>query len=122
MKFVNYLLLIVFGALLMYGSMGLPNRGDAYAALNQEKSAAGTPNAASYYIHSAKKDAHTDNMVTVILADYRGFDTLGEETVIFTAGLVCLLLLRRPTSRRSSKKSRKNKEDETESGEQEDAQ
>ena len=97
MKVVNYLLLIVFGGLLIYGSMGLPNRGykDKAAAVNAEKSAVGTPNAASYYIHNAKKDAHTDNMVTVILADYRGYDTLGEETVIFTAGLVCFLLLRR---------------------------
>jgi multicomponent Na+:H+ antiporter subunit B len=95
LKFVNYLLLIVFGGLLIYGSFGLPNRGDAHAAVNREKSAVGSPNAASYYIHNAKKDAHTDNMVTVILADYRGFDTLGEETVIFTAGLICFLLLRK---------------------------
>jgi multicomponent Na+:H+ antiporter subunit B len=34
-------------------------------------------------------------MVTAVLADYRGYDTLGETTVIFTAGLSCLLLLRR---------------------------
>jgi multicomponent Na+:H+ antiporter subunit B len=34
-------------------------------------------------------------MVTVILADYRGYDTLGEETVIYTAGLICFLLLRK---------------------------
>jgi multicomponent Na+:H+ antiporter subunit B len=34
-------------------------------------------------------------MVTVILADYRGFDTLGEEVVIFTAGIICFLLLRK---------------------------
>jgi len=32
--------------------------------------------------------------VTAILADYRGFDTLGETTVIFTAGVGVLLLLR----------------------------
>ncbi|HEX7371684.1 MAG TPA: hydrogen gas-evolving membrane-bound hydrogenase subunit E, partial [Thermodesulfobacteriota bacterium] len=30
-----------------------------------------------------------------VLADYRGYDTLGETTVIFTAGLSCLLLLRK---------------------------
>jgi len=33
-------------------------------------------------------------MVTVILGDYRGIDTLGEVIVIFTAGLVALLVLR----------------------------
>lgn len=94
-KFVNFLILVVFGSLLIYASFGLPNRGDAQAAANREKSPAGTQNAAYYYIQQAKKDAHTDNMVTVILADYRGFDTLGEETVIFAAGLICWLLLRK---------------------------
>ncbi len=95
MKFVNYLILVVFGGLLIYGAAGLPNRGDADAPLNQAASLADSPGAAYYYIRNAKKDAHTDNMVTVILADYRGYDTLGEETVIFTAGLICFLLLRK---------------------------
>lgn len=95
MKFVNYLILVVFGGLLIFAASGLPNRGNPDAALNNATSPAGSPGAAHYYISSAKKDAHTDNMVTVILADYRGFDTLGEETVIFTAGLICFLLLRR---------------------------
>ena len=34
------------------------------------------------------------NMVTAILADYRSFDTLGEVTVIFTAAMAVLLILR----------------------------
>ena len=95
MKIVNYLILIVFCELMFFAAAGLPDRGDANAPLNREKSAAGSPEAAYYYIQEAKKDAHTDNMVTVILADYRGYDTLGEETVIYTAGLICFLLLRR---------------------------
>jgi multicomponent Na+:H+ antiporter subunit B len=102
-KFVNFLIIVVFGCFLIYASLGLPNRGDAEAAANLEKSPAGTKNAAYYYIQNAKKDAHTDNMVTVILADYRGFDTLGEETVIFTAGLICWLLLRKRKSGKSEK-------------------
>jgi multicomponent Na+:H+ antiporter subunit B len=32
--------------------------------------------------------------VTSTLADYRGYDTLGETTVIFTAGIGVLLLLK----------------------------
>ncbi len=99
-KIVNYLILIVFCGLMIYGSFGLPNRGDADAPMNAEKSKAGSQVAATYYIQNAKKDAHTDNMVTVILADYRGYDTLGEETVIFTAGLICLLLLRKRGSKK----------------------
>jgi multicomponent Na+:H+ antiporter subunit B len=34
-------------------------------------------------------------MVTAVLASYRGYDTLGETTVIFTAGISVILLLRR---------------------------
>jgi multicomponent Na+:H+ antiporter subunit B len=34
-------------------------------------------------------------MVTAVLASYRGYDTLGETTVIFTAGTAVILLLRR---------------------------
>jgi multicomponent Na+:H+ antiporter subunit B len=40
------------------------------------------------------EETATPNMVTSILADYRGYDTLGETTVIFTAGMACILLLR----------------------------
>ena len=34
------------------------------------------------------------NIVTAVLASYRGYDTLGETVVIFTAGIGVLLLLR----------------------------
>jgi len=33
------------------------------------------------------------NAVTAILGSYRGFDTLGETAVVFTAGIGVLLLL-----------------------------
>jgi multicomponent Na+:H+ antiporter subunit B len=34
-------------------------------------------------------------VVTSVLSSYRGFDTLGETTVIFTAGIGVLMLLKR---------------------------
>jgi multicomponent Na+:H+ antiporter subunit B len=95
LKIGNYIVLISFLALMIYASLGFPNRGNAAARMNRETSLAGSTNAPSYYIHNADRDAHTPNMVTVILADYRGYDTLGEETVILTAGLICFLLLRK---------------------------
>ena len=95
MRSVNIGILILFCALLIYASFGLPARGDELAAVNRAESQAGSPNAASYYIENAYGDTHTPNMVTAILADYRSYDTLGEETVILTAGLICFLLLRR---------------------------
>ena len=39
-------------------------------------------------------EIHVPNVVTAVLASYRGYDTLGETTVIFTAGVAVLLLLR----------------------------
>ncbi len=45
------------------------------------------------YLEKAIEETGTPNVVTAILADYRGYDTLGEETVIFTAGIAVILLL-----------------------------
>lgn len=74
------------GGLLLYAERGLPNRGDPAApALGH---------VAPYYIEHAEEQTHTPNIVTAVLADYRGFDTLGETTVIFTAGLACYFILR----------------------------
>lgn len=95
MKIGKFLILLIFFFLMIYASLGFPDRGDPRARLNREKSLAGSQNAPSYYIHYGERDAHTPNMVTVILADYRGYDTLGEETVIMTAGLICFLILRK---------------------------
>lgn len=47
------------------------------------------------YIEEGEHETEVPNMVTYILADYRGYDTLGETTVIFTAGVAVILLLRR---------------------------
>jgi multicomponent Na+:H+ antiporter subunit B len=95
LKALNALLLAAFGALLIYATMGLPYRGDAGAGMHASLSPSGSPGAASFYIRNSMRDANTPNMVTVILADYRGYDTLGEETVILTAGLICFLVLRK---------------------------
>lgn len=84
--------------------MGFPNRGDGDAVMFGKKSPVGSWGASSYYIRNAYRDAETPNMVTVVLADYRGYDTLGEETVILTAGLICYLLLRRQRTSRDDKK------------------
>ena len=50
-------------------------------------------------------------MVTAVLASYRGFDTLGEVTVVFTAGLGVLLLLGERMMSRDRRAS--NKKDKT---------
>lgn len=79
---------------MIYASMDLPYRGEPDNQMNADRSMTDTPVAGSYYIKEAYNDAHTPNIVTVILGDYRSFDTLGEQVVIFTAGLITMLVLR----------------------------
>ncbi len=45
------------------------------------------------YVEAAREETGALNMVTAVLADYRGYDTLGETAVVFVAGLGCLLIL-----------------------------
>ncbi len=50
-------------------------------------------NVAEHYITQAKAETGSPNMVTAVLADYRGLDTLIETSVIFTAGVVTYALI-----------------------------
>lgn len=94
-NYIQLFLILGFTALLFSATMDLPYRGQANNQMNQETSVTGTKVPGHYYIQKAYKDAHTPNMVTVVLGDYRSIDTLGEQIVIFTAGIICFLLLRK---------------------------
>src|SRR6056297_3559567 len=48
-----------------------------------------------YYLANAYDQTGVHNAVTAVLAAYRGFDTLGEAVVVFSAGVVALSVLRR---------------------------
>lgn len=48
-----------------------------------------------YYLENAYPETGVENVVTAVLAAYRGFDTLGEATVVVAAGIAVLLVLRR---------------------------
>ena len=75
------------GAMLIYGSFGLPAFGTAYQPVNLHVGGA--------YLELNMEETGIPNVVTAVLASWRGFDTLGETTVIFMGGLGVLLLLRR---------------------------
>jgi len=47
-----------------------------------------------YIIENAQEETGSNNVVTSVVFDYRGFDTLGEATILFTAVTGVLLLLR----------------------------
>lgn len=78
-------LLVLVGAILIYGAGDLPPRGAADAPIHTQ--------VADIYVERAMADTKTPNVVTAILADYRGYDTLGETTVVFVACLAAVLIL-----------------------------
>ena len=47
-----------------------------------------------HFIEKSMEETSVPNIVTAVLADYRGFDTMFETTVIFSAGVAVFLLLR----------------------------
>lgn len=48
-----------------------------------------------YFIARAQGEIAANNVVTAIVFDYRGFDTLGEATVLFAAVVGVLTLFRK---------------------------
>ena len=73
------------GAALFYATIDMPAFGDPYAPANDYVGQA--------YVDETPNDIAVPNIVTAVLASYRGFDTLGETLVIFTAGIAVILLL-----------------------------
>ena len=83
----------VVAAGLVYGTLDLPAFGDAAGPVHHH--------VGPYYIENSIRDTLVPNVVTSVLASYRGFDTLGEVTVVFAAGIGILVLLkgrRRPVA------------------------
>jgi multicomponent Na+:H+ antiporter subunit B len=78
---------VVVGGLLVYGTLGLPEFSDANAPIHNH--------VVPRYLNDIKKEVDLPNVVTAVLASYRGYDTLGETTVVFTAGAGVIALLRR---------------------------
>ncbi len=71
---------------LVWGMLGLPVFGDPNAVIHQY--------VAPRYLQDGYSETGVPNIVTAILASYRGFDTLGEVIVIFTAGVGLIALLK----------------------------
>lgn len=99
MKLLKFFILALFAGVLIYASNDLPYRGDPDNLMHAERSITDTPVKGNYFIQEAYNDARTPNMVTVVLGDYRSIDTFGEQVVIFTAGLITILVLRKQRRR-----------------------
>ena len=87
MKLLSLIIVIMTGALLLYATGEMPDWADPQSPASTHVS--------PRYIEKTVEETSVVNMVTAVLADYRGYDTLGETAVIFTAGVCCLVLLRR---------------------------
>ncbi len=77
---------IVVGVAIVWGTLKLPAFGVADSPIHRH--------VAPRYLADSMKETNVPNVVTSVLADFRGYDTLGETTVIFTAGIGVMLLLR----------------------------
>ncbi|MEZ5818303.1 MAG: DUF4040 domain-containing protein [Hyphomicrobiaceae bacterium] len=73
-------------AALIWGTIGLPPFGTPDAPIHLH--------VAPKYLADSVKETLVPNVVTSVLASYRGYDTLGETTVVFTAAMGVMLLLR----------------------------
>jgi multicomponent Na+:H+ antiporter subunit B len=85
---------IVIAGALVYGTLGLPAFSDPQAPIHAH--------VVPRYLNEALKETGVPNVVTAVLASYRGYDTLGETTVVFTAGAGVIALLRRRKRRKDA--------------------
>lgn len=77
----------ITGAALMFATLDMPHYGEIEAPIHHH--------VAPRYIEKSKAEVGMPNIVTSILASYRGFDTLGEVTVVFTAAIGVMALIGR---------------------------
>ena len=80
-----FVVVLLTGAMLIYGTLDMPAYGDPLAPIHHH--------VAPEYIAGTTTEIGIPNIVTAVLASYRGFDTLGETAVIFTAGVGVMALL-----------------------------
>jgi multicomponent Na+:H+ antiporter subunit B len=79
------MVVLLTGSALVYGTLDMPLLGDPGAPAHTH--------VAPEYLEISEEELHIPNVVTTVLASFRGYDTLGETTVVFTAGLGVLMIL-----------------------------
>jgi multicomponent Na+:H+ antiporter subunit B len=97
LKVLALLATLITGSILLYGTMDFPAWGDPRDPAAVYLS--------PYYIENAVKETHVPNLVTAILGDYRGYDTMFETVVIYCAGMVVVSVLRRSKNDRPENKT-----------------
>jgi multicomponent Na+:H+ antiporter subunit B len=95
--FLPLVVVLITGGALIYGTLDMPHFGKPDAPVHQH--------VAPRYLRDSPDEVGISNVVTSVLASYRGYDTLGELTVIFTAGVGVLALLGIRRRRQDEKKN-----------------
>jgi multicomponent Na+:H+ antiporter subunit B len=90
-------IVLATGAALIYATSDMPHLGDPDAPIHRH--------VAPRYIEDSPREIGIPNLVTAVLASYRGYDTLGEIVVVFTAGVSVLVLLGAASRRREDEES-----------------
>ena len=96
MKRLSLISVLPLGFLLLYASIDFPEWGAV-------QSPASASSVSSHFIAKTGVDTEVPNMVTAVLADYRGFDTMFETVVVFIAGLALLAILKSSSLKKPSK-------------------
>lgn len=86
MKILGLIAVLVTGVLLLYAVGDFPAWGDAQSPASQSE-------ISRHFITESIEETAVPNMVTAVLADYRGYDTMFETVVIFTAGIAIVGIL-----------------------------
>ncbi len=76
---------LLVGMVLLFAVADMPAYGDPASPIHHH--------VAPHYLHESAHEIGIPNVVTSTLASYRGYDTLGETTVVFTAAVGVLALL-----------------------------
>lgn len=89
-RLLPFVVVLVTGAVLVAGTLDMPAYGDPEAPAHQHALHKGE----NSFVHKTQNDFdHIPNVVTVVLASFRSYDTFGETTVIFAAAVGVMLLL-----------------------------
>jgi len=87
MKSVSLIPVLLVGFLLVFAAKDFPEWGDPQSPASKSP-------VSSHFIANTGVDTEVPNMVTAVLADYRGFDTMFETVVVFIAGMAVLAILK----------------------------
>jgi multicomponent Na+:H+ antiporter subunit B len=80
-----FFVVLFTGAILVYGTLDMPAYGNPENPIHKH--------VAPHYLQDSEHEIGVPNVVTSVLASYRGYDTMGETTVVFTAAVGVMILL-----------------------------